>query len=289
MLESNDEKPNCFHFTCTKCRYVANNKRSWVRHISTLKHLSDYDLYPFECKDCGKKYKDASGLWRHSKLCTASPEITNDVSKLTEIIIKQCKIIEAQSHEISAQSHDITELTKLTIANAGNNNNSNNTHFNLQFFLNETCKDALNLKDFVKSIIIELTDLKKTEAVGYVDGMSSIIVGALDSLDVNKRPIHCSDLKRETMYIKEDDVWEKEDDNMTNMKDMIRSVEHKTIMKLPDWVKANPTCVKGDHKDNTTYLKMIAQVTGGDIEKGKENVDKIIHKIAQNVIIKKNA
>jgi hypothetical protein len=118
--------------------------------------------------------------------------------------------------------------------------------------------------------------------------MTAIITNALDSLEQNKRPIHCSDVKRETMYIKEGNVWEKENEDKTNMKDMIRYVEHKNINKISEWVDDNPGCTKGDHKDNTTYLKMVQQVTGGDLQKTDENVDKIIHNIAKTVAIDKN-
>jgi len=276
-------------FFCSKCLYTARRKSSWEKHNISKKHLLDKSLYKYKCETCIKTYKDKSGLWKHSKQC-GPKYISSDVAHLTTVITGQNKIIEAQNKELVAQSKEIAELAKRSIANAGNNitnTNSNNNHFNLQIFLNETCKDALNLKDFVKSIIIELSDLKSIQTMGYTDGMSNIIVNALDSLDTNKRPIHCSDVKRETMYIKEGDVWEKENGDRSNVKDMIRSVEHKSIIKIPDWIKENPGCVKSNHKDNTTYLKMVNQVTGGDLQKNDENVDKIIHNIARKVVIDK--
>jgi hypothetical protein len=219
-------------------------------------------------------------------------------TKVIEIISGQNKIIVEQNKELIEQNKELTEAVKHGIANNANqahttnthtnsHNNSHNTHFNLQFFLNETCKDAINMTDFIKSIVIEISDLQKVQKLGYADGMSSIISTALDSLDTNKRPIHCSDLKRETVYIKEGNIWEKDNDERTNLKDMIRYVEHKNIKKINEWSKKNPECMKGDHKDNLAYLKMVNQVTGGDLQKSVEHVDKIIHHIAKNVAIDK--
>ena len=275
-------------FECVKCNYKTTKKGNWVKHATTKKHMESELTERFKCSSCDKTYKDKSGLWRHSKQCTSTQLKTEtEIAHLTSIIVNQNKIIVEQSHEI-------TELAKKGMDNAGTHNNShnmtnsNNTHFNLQFFLNETCKDAINFKDFIKSIIIELSDLKNMQTMGYSDGMSNIIVNALDSLDTNKRPIHCSDLKRETMYIKEDGVWEKDNETKTNVKDMIRSVEQKNVVKIPEWVKDNPACVKSDNRANSDYLKMVVQVTGGDLHKTKENVDKIIHNIAKNVTIDKS-
>lgn len=317
-MDSNKIKPckENIKFECEKCQYVTNKKYNWEKHITTNKHLEIPHVDNFECNACGKKYKDKSGLWRHDKKCSSKhvePSMTEIACMTTEIfnqnkaltkkideISDQNKIIVEQNKELKDENKELKESIKMcsgaktdrsyntTNSHSHNTSNSHNTHFNLQFFLNETCKDAINMKDFIKSIVIELSDLKNVQKVGYTDGMTAIITNALDSLDENKRPIHCSDLKRETMYIKEGDVWEKENEEKTNMKDMIRYVEHKNIKKIPEWVDDNPGCTKGDHKDNTTYLKMVQQVTGGNLEKNDENVDKIIHNIAKTVTIDKN-
>ena len=303
---------NKLKYECEKCQYVTYVKANWEKHITTKKHLEFPNAVNFECNSCGKKYKDKSGLWRHDKKCTekhtgmSSIEYVKLASmiegqkKTIDEISDQNKMIFEQNKELKDENKELKESIKMcsgaktdrsyntTNSHSHNTSNSHNTHFNLQFFLNETCKDAINMKDFIKSIVIELSDLKNVQKVGYTDGMTAIITNALDSLDENKRPIHCSDLKRETMYIKEGDVWEKENEEKTNMKDMIRYVEHKNIKKIPEWVDDNPGCTKGDHKDNTTYLKMVQQVTGGNLEKNDENVDKIIHNIAKTVTIDKN-
>ena len=163
----------------------------------------------------------------------------------------------------------------------------NNNTFNLHLFLNIDCKDALSMEDFLKTVVVQLKDLENAQIAGYSDGISSIIVKALRALEINKRPIHCSDLKRKTMYIKEGGEWSKENEDNKRMKDMIRNVEHKTIKKIPDWVKEHPYCVKGTHKDSTQYLQMVEQVSGGDLQKGEENINKIINNIAKEVVIVK--
>jgi hypothetical protein len=305
-----NEKPNKSNFECDKCFYVTSVKSNWEKHITTKKHLDEVTDTHHVCGTCNKKYKDKSGLWRHDKVCTnviAQP-VNAEMAHLTSVIVGQTKVIEIisgqnkiiveQNKELIEQNKELTEAVKHGIANNANqahttnthtnsHNNSHNTHFNLQFFLNETCKDAINMTDFIKSIVIEISDLQKVQKLGYADGMSSIISTALDSLDTNKRPIHCSDLKRETVYIKEGNIWEKDNDERTNLKDMIRYVEHKNIKKINEWSKKNPECMKGDHKDNLAYLKMVNQVTGGDLQKSVEHVDKIIHHIAKNVAIDK--
>jgi hypothetical protein len=298
-------------FECEKCQYITNKKYNWEKHVTTVKHLDIIHVSNnFECGACGKKYKDKSGLWRHDKKCSGKhskltsfeyvqiASMIEGQQKTINAISDQNKIIFEQNQELLNENKELKAAAKMSGSNNHSHNttnshshnmtNSHNTHFNLQFFLNETCKDAINMKDFIKSIVIELSDLKNVQKVGYTDGMSAIITNALDLLDENKRPIHCSDLKRETMYIKEGDVWEKENEEKSNIKDMIRYVEHKNIKKIPEWVDDNPGCIKGDHKDNTTYLKMVQQVTGGNLQKNDENVDKIIHNIAKTVIIDKN-
>ena len=299
---------NVTNHQCEKCNYSTFKKSSWDKHVTSKKHLDEEVVYQYVCEVCDKTYKGKSGLWKHNKICGSTQpssseylyittEVINQNKALTKMVATQAKLLEDKNKELADAAIKINTANakasnnhshNTTNSHSHNTSNSHNTHFNLQFFLNETCKDAINMKDFIKSIVIELSDLKNVQKVGYTDGMTAIITNALDSLDENKRPIHCSDLKRETMYIKEGDVWEKENEEKTNMKDMIRYVEHKNIKKIPEWVDDNPGCTKGDHKDNTTYLKMVQQVTGGNLEKNDENVDKIIHNIAKTVTIDKN-
>ena len=169
----------------------------------------------------------------------------------------------------------------------GNNSNNTDIHFNLQIFLNETCKDAANLDDFVKDIIVTLADLENTRALGYSIGVSKIILASLNAIEANKRPIYCTDTKREIMYVKDNGIWEKEDTERKKIKKIIQHVECKSIGKIKDWQKANPNSLITTHKDNTTYHQMVLQVSGGNLKEEEENINKIIRSIAKESSIDK--
>jgi hypothetical protein len=192
-----------------------------------------------------------------------------------------------QNQDFQKQLIEITKENKCITTHTTNMVQNNNT-FNLQVFLNETCKDALNMVDFVKLMRIELSDLENTAKMGYTDGVSKIFVNGLKELDVHKRPIHCSDFKREILYIKEDNVWEKDNEDKTLMKQAIRQVEHKNIIQIPRWVQAHPDAVKGDDRLNMQYLNIMCQSTGGDLSNSEQNVNKIIRNVAKEVIISKS-
>lgn len=248
---------------------------------------------------CGKSYKHHSSLHTHKNKCdvflkskeengTGGSSTFMDASSSVADIIQQNnefkELIIEQHKQLMHQNQTILEFA--TKANMQTTTVNNNT-FNLHLFLNIDCKDALSMEDFLKTVVVQLKDLENAQIAGYSDGISSIIVKALRALEINKRPIHCSDLKRKTMYIKEGGEWSKENEDNKRMKDMIRNVEHKTIKKIPDWVKEHPYCVKGTHKDSTQYLQMVEQVSGGDLQKGEENINKIINNIAKEVVIVK--
>jgi hypothetical protein len=165
-------------------------------------------------------------------------------------------------------------------------NNTNTNHFNMNFFLNEQCKDALNIKEFVSSIQLQLTDLENTGKLGYVNGISKIFVNGLKELDVYKRPVHCSDLKRETLYIKDENKWEKESNKL---KKAIQQLSHKNIQQIPEWIKENPSCKDITSKKNDEYLNLVHNcMAGSNTEEADENYKKIIHNISKEVVIEKN-
>jgi hypothetical protein len=251
---------------------------------------------------CGKTFKERTGLWRHKKKCEAFKQCldkdlleeekgldsdTQSSEKLSSAIMTLIK----QNQDLQKQLIEIAKESKQIIHNSTTNNNTNNTnHFNLQVFLNETCKDALNMVDFVKLMRIDLADLEEIGRLGYSDGVSRIFVNGLKELDARKRPIHCSDFKREILYIKEDNVWERDTEEKTLIKQAIRYVEHKNIVQIPVWIKAHPDCVRSSNKDNTKYLTMICESTGGqDQSQLENNLNKIIRNIAREVVIDKNA
>jgi hypothetical protein len=180
---------------------------------------------------------------------------------------------------------DISKEGRNTVIN--NTCNTTNTRFNLNVYLNETCKDAVNMVDFVDSLHLQLSDLEETGKLGYSNGMSRIFINGLKDMDACKRPIHCSDLKRETLYIKEDDVWEKDNEERDKIKKAIRKIEQKNIQQIPIWIKAHPNCVISANRDSTPYLKMVMQSTGGPNADETANMNKIISNIAREVFINK--
>jgi len=188
--------------------------------------------------------------------------------------------------------HMIIDVCK-NISNTQNNNsfnhtNSHNKTFNLQFFLNETCKDAMNIMDFVESVKLKLSDLEKVGEIGYVDGISNIIVENLNALDETKRPVHCTDTKREVLYIKDDNKWEKEDEDKNKMRKVIKKIAYKNQRLLPEFKKEHPDCGKYHSKYSDQYNKLIVESMGGSGNNDLEKEDKIIKKIAKEVTINKS-
>ena len=218
---------------CETCDYTSCKKSDYSKHLSTIKHKNNkmvvndseksQKVANFEC-ECGKIYKYDSGYYRHKKKCCQ----TNNKIVNTEISDKELIMILLKEHtKIMEQNSELLELIKNGTHNTNNSHNNTNSHnktFNLQFFLNETCKDAMNIMDFVDSIKLQLSDLEKVGQVGYVEGISNIITSNLKALDVTQRPIHCTDKKRETLYIKDEDKWEKEDEEKKKIKKAIKKV-----------------------------------------------------------------
>jgi hypothetical protein len=228
---------------------------------------------------CGKVFKERTALWRHKKMCEDAKSSNVKLTSAIMTLIHQNQDLQKQLLEIAKDSRQI-------IHNSVTNHNTN--HFNLQVFLNETCKEALNMMDFVKLMKIELFDMEEIGRIGYSDGVSRIFVNGLKELDAHKRPIHCSDFKREVIYIKEDNVWEKDNEEKTRIKQAIRCVEHKNIVQIPVWIKAHPNCVVSSNKENAKYLQMICESTGGqDYSQVENNIDKIIRNIMREVVINK--
>jgi hypothetical protein len=183
----------------------------------------------------------------------------------------------------------ILELIKKDNLNITNNtNNSHNKTFNLQFFLNEECKDALNISEFVSSIKVELEDLEATGRLGYVEGVSRIMNKNLKELDINKRPIHCSDLKREILYIKNDDQWIKEEETKPILKKAIKQVAYENIKQINEWKKKYPDCTDSESRKNDLYLKIVGNsMSGLTTEEQLKNYEKIVSKVAKESIIDK--
>jgi len=242
------------------------------------------------CK-CGKEYKSMSGLWKHKNTCiqykndTKNLETENDHSNkdnLIEYLIKENSEFKTLIMELVKKDN----ISNNTVSNS--TINSHNKTFNLQFFLNEQCKDALNIDEFVDSIKLQLTDLENTGRVGYVEGVSKILIKNLNELDVVKRPIHCSDLKREVLYIKDNDKWSKENEDKQVIKKAIKDVANKNIRQITEWANLNPDCKQSDSKKNNQYLNIVMNaMSGGSNEEQNSNIEKIIKNVTKSVIIEK--
>jgi hypothetical protein len=243
----------------------------------------------FVCDKCSKTFKHGSSLSRHKKNCPIIENSENN-QNIEQNIDKKDELINYLIKENQEFKNLILEIVKKdTITNNNNNinTNSHNKTFNLNFFLNETCKDAMNIMDFVDSLKLQLSDLENLGKLGYVDGISKIIVQNLKSLDETKRPVHCTDSKREVMYVKDDNKWEKENENKQKMRKVIKHVTHKNSKLLKEFKTKYPGCEKSDSKYSDKYDKLIIEAMGGKGDNDLEKEDKIIRNIAKVVIIDK--
>jgi hypothetical protein len=251
--------------------------------------------------DCGKKYKDNSGLWRHKKKCNNGENISMDIQDIpksneVEELKEFMKYLMQENSEMKSmmleQSNMMMEVIKNGTYNNSHNtistNNSHNKAFNLQFFLNETCKDAMNITDFVESIKLQLSDLENVAEVGYVEGISNIIVKNLKKLDVTQRPVHCTDKKRETMYVKDEDTWEKDEENK-QMHKVVKKVTDKNARLIFKYKELHPDCMTYHSRFNDKYNKIIVESMGGSGDNMFEKEEKIIAKVSKEVTVDKDS
>ena len=299
---------SCFKFFCDFCNYGTSRKSSIDKHYSTSQHklrtntneMLQKVANDYSC-DCGKNYKHASSLWNHKKKCCQISNDSNDTidsnnndlvidKELVMSILKQNSDIMKENSELKnmmlEQQTHMLEVIKNGTHNTQINNVSNKT-FNLNLFLNEECKDAMNIMDFVDSLKLQLSDLENVGKVGFVSGISNIIIKNLKALDVNKRPVHCSDTKREVMYIKDENKWEKENEAHSKLRKAIKYISKKNSDMLTAWSEKHPSSKNINCYLNEEYMKIIQQAMGGtgDLE---ENENKIIKRISKMVLIEKN-
>ena len=216
-------------------------------------------------------------------------ENTTQMDMLINLFQEQLKENKELKELIIEQQKKILDMGVATNITKNNNNiTQNNNKFNLNVFLNETCKDALNLSEFLESLILTLTDFENFGPLGYCGGISNILVNGLNKLDISKRPIHCSDLKREVIHIKNNDIWHKDEDKQQMIK-AIKAIEHKNIKQMSLWGKANPEYKDPNHKKSDLYTKLIDQsLCDTDKEKALKNYNKIIRTVAKEVLVDKN-
>ena len=296
--------PNYPIFFCKKCQFKTSNKKDYNRHLLTSKHINNNEIViktpEHICINCGNQYKYQSGLCAHKKKCIQEENIINvqtdniepikpftptiDIEGLTNMFIDTIK----QNQEFQKQMFEMMKdnMASTTISNSNNTTNSHNKQFNLQFFLNETCKDAMNITEFINSLHLQLDDLEYTGDNGYVAGVSKIFLQELNQLDICKRPIHCSDAKREIFHIKNNEnQWEKE---RVLLIKMIKQITTQNIILLTTWREAHPGCEGYYHKLNDRYLKITGEALGSaDDVVELRNFNKIIANVAKATLIDK--
>jgi hypothetical protein len=303
---------NAEKINCKVCDFKCSKQSDWNRHILTRKHLDRTFLEQngteftqkmnYSCKKCNKTYSARNSLWYHEKRCiyVKESEQKPNVEYKNEIISQKwpppdeptlkemfIKVVE-QNQAILLENQEMRKLLQETIPKIGNTTNNTTNNFNLQFFLNEQCKDALNIMEFINQLQLNTSDLDMVGRVGYTEGISKLFIRGLKELDIFKRPIHCSDLKREIIYVKDKDSWEKDNDEKKKMKNAIKYIAAKNFKQIHEWQEENPDSNEYDSKKNTDYNKIIIHSMGGATkEEDENNYNKIIRNVAKESVIDK--
>ena len=308
-------------YLCSKCKYFTYLKSDFVKHEATMKHIKavyrdmigdkivvDNKLQCPICKNC---FKSASGIWKHKQKCkpalaesppnisvvSTAPVPVESENPSTALICEMFKEMMKSNKEMQnmflEQNTKLFEIAKQnsTASHQSNNTNSLNTNnqFNVNFFLNETCKDAVNLTDFINSLQVQVEDFENTGRLGYVEGISRIIMNGIKQMDVNKRPIHCTDVKRETVYVRDQNVWEKENPEKEKLKKAVNRVAQMNLNQLQQWQKLNPDCVNNNSRENNEYIRLSLTALGGETEEEEEKyMDKIMKNVLREVVVDKN-
>ena len=291
-----------YKYECEPCGFYTVNKTDYNRHLTRPKHINIQNILNddnWSCH-CGKVYLHQSSYSRHKKKCTKEKksETTTNPSITETLCLEVIKTNKEFCKEMMTQQNQIVSKVVDNVSHNNSHNTNNNSHntntnshnkvFNLQFFLNEQCKDAISINEFVNNIKVSIADLEETGRLGYVDGISKIIIDNLKKLETHKRPIHCSDVKRETFYIKDDDKWLKENENHPIIKKFVRIIAQKNIEQLCEWIKLYPDCIQSDSRKNNMYHKITDSSMSGETEDEQiRNLHKIIKNIANQVIIDK--
>ena len=301
-LNTQNTQKVAHQYMCENCNFVCIKQSNYNKHLTTKKHISNInnvtDKSVCLC-ECGKKYKNSRTLYFHKKNCgfikpIENKSIESDIKNIVQInddtlssIMSEIKILMVEQNKMNKIITDIANKPTNNITNSINNNNNqtNNQQFNLNMFLNETCKDAMNLSEFIENIQVSMEDMEKTGELGFAKGMSRIIMNNLNAIDVCKRPIHCSDVKRETLYVKNNGVWEKETDERNKTKEIIYRVSRLNLKHLLKWrdLPRNKGYEKSDHAKNDEFTNLVIEIN----KMREEEFDKIITSISKHVAIDK--
>ena len=320
-METEKNEKNEKKFECIYCDFRCSFSADWTRHLATRKHsvsvngnhleingniLGEKNETPkFSCFNCNKKYNTNSGLWKHNKICkfkNTNNNILDCVQDDTNLDIQPSNVsndvmmmILKQNSDIIKEQSEFKNLILEIVKNGTINNsitntvttNSNNKSFNLNFFLNETCKNAMNIDEFADSIKLQVSDFMRIGEVGFIQGVSDIIIKYLNSLDVTLRPIHCTDKKREVFYVKDAGKWEKEDAQRMKIRKVIKKVIDKNQRLMPKFREKHPDCTLAKSVWSDSYSKMVYEAMGGHGDNNLEKEDKIIRNIAKEVTIER--
>ena len=304
-MEANKKSPKKSpKYYCMSCDYFTSSSKDYNKHCSTHKHkrlTNANDLSSFSPKNpqsynciCGNIYKHMSSLCKHKKKCEKHNIVVEDKISPIEMADKELIIMLVKQNSQLVKHN--TELVDILKSNNGTQHShnichsmNNNKTFNLQFFLNETCKDAMNITDFVNNMRVELDDLENTGRNGYVEGISNIVIKNLNKLEKHMRPLHCSDFKREVLYIKDNNEWTKESDSKPILTKAIKTIANENIKQISKWKDNYPDCTKSNSKKNDLYLKIVSNSMNGlTTEESEKNINKIITNVAKEVTIDKN-
>lgn len=306
-------------FHCNKCNYKCSKKGDFNKHINSIKHNAINDTTNatqrvFICK-CGKDYKHSSSFYRHKNICTYN--ITHDVpsneihtfsndptseastvlrllkqnDEFKKLMTEQYNVMTERLVELQQKNQELNQqlIAALKDGNGtviNNTNNTNNNHFNLNFFLNDTCKDAMNITDFLQNLDVQIEEIEYIGNHGYVNGMTKMIMDRLKGMDITKRPIHCTDIKRETMYIKDNDEWSKDTDELTKLRRILHCIIMSNYRTVPKWKTAHPDCEEADSRDYNFCYNMMRLILG-DLEDEQVKLDnKIIKTMAKGLFCK---
>jgi|LauGreDrversion4_2_1035121.scaffolds.fasta_scaffold49850_3 Txe/YoeB family toxin of Txe-Axe toxin-antitoxin module len=291
------------NYYCEKCDYKCSKIYNWKKHIGTSKHQQETLGNILEtpsgkkehneshncCEKCNKEFKTRSGLWKHKKDCYIEDVEHNKMENILVDKNDDKNIDKDLILMLIKQNTELLEVIKNGTHNTDSHNtttNSYNKAFNLQFFLNETCKDAMNIMDFVDSIQLQLSDLERVGEKGYIDGISNIIIQNLKGLDVSQRPVHCTDKKRETIYVKDENIWEKDEEKL-KMHKLVRKVQDKNFKMIQKFREKYPDYNKASSRHSDTYNNIIIESMGGRGDNDFEKEEKIIHKVSKEVVVEK--
>jgi hypothetical protein len=308
MNDIEENKIKTFYL-CTDCNYRTEIKQHFIRHLDTIKHITNVrnnklnKSQKYLCK-CGKTYTYKSGLCKHKKKCIYE-ELSEDdtdyeyefeglkeetkIDDKNQLILTLIRQNDEFKQMLIDQNNKIMEMINCReTGNVYNNSNTTNNHFNLQVFLNVTCKDAMNMSDFLNTLTLQVEDLEETGKLGYVDGISKIFINKLNELNIHDRPMYCTDLRREIIYIKDNNVWEKETHERKKLKCVIKTITHNNMKQILVWQKNNPGWNDPRSKVNDKYLQIVSNnMSGISEEEEQRNYDKIITKVAQRILIPK--